>query len=248
MNELLNIEIYKYLIIFLRIGSALMVMPGFFVSYINARYRLSISLMISVVLVSFLSDKIPASPDSYLELIKVCLFEIVYGIFFGMMMQFLFAALSLVGNFAGQAIGFANAQIFDPSSQTQSIVIETYLNTTALVIIFITNMHHVMIGAVIDSYSLFPVGAALPVGDFADFLSSTLNQSFIMGFKIGSPFIAFSIIFYVGMGLVSRLMPQLNIFFLSLPLQIYLGLGLFLITTPMMVMWFLKYFEEGLLQ
>ena len=69
-----------------------------------------------------------------------------------------------------------------------------------------------------------------------------------MGFKIGSPFIAFTVIFYVGMGLVSRLMPQLNIFFLSLPLQIYLGLGLLFITVPIMIIWFTKYFEDGIRQ
>ena len=77
-------------------------------------------------------------------------------------------------------------------------------------------------------------------------LSSDLNQAFITGFKVGAPFIAFTIVFYAGMGLVSRLMPQLNIFFLSLPLQIYLGLGLLFITLPIMIMWFIRYFENGL--
>ena len=118
----------------------------------------------------------------------------------------------------------------------------------ALTVIFITDIHHLMLSAVIDSYHLFPVASSLPVGDFSDYMSQTLNQSFIMGFKIGSPFIAFSLVFYVGMGLVSRLMPQLNIFFLSLPLQIYLGLGLLFITTPIMILWFIKYYEEGLLR
>ncbi len=160
-------------------------------------------------------------------------------------MQILFSALSLCGNFIGQAIGFSNAQIFDPAFQTQSIVVETFLSLLALTVIFVTDTHHLMLSAVIDSYTLFPVGAPLPIEDFSDFMSQTLNQSFIMGFKIGSPFIAFSIIF-VGMGLVSRLMPQLNIFFLSLPLQIYLGAGLLLITTPIMILWFIKYYEEGL--
>ena len=80
----------------------------------------------------------------------------------------------------------------------------------------------------------------------ADLLSHALNQSFILGFKIGSPFIAFTIIFYSGMGLVSRLMPQLNIFFLSLPLQIYLGLGVLFLTLPIMILWFVRYFESEL--
>ena len=246
MTELLNQEIYKFILVFLRIGSALMLMPGFSASYINVRQRLSIALAISLVLVPFLSDKLPPQPSDTLECIQMYFFEIIYGIFFGVIMQILFSALNLCGNFIGQAIGFSNAQIFDPAFQTQSIVIETFLTILALTVVFVTDLHHLMLSAVIDSYTLFPVGSPLPVADFSNFASQSLNESFIMGFKIGSPFIAFSIVFYVGMGLVSRLMPQLNIFFLSLPLQIYLGVGLLLITTPMMILWFIRYYEEGL--
>jgi len=246
MTELLNQEIYKFILVFLRIGSAIMFMPGFSAGYVNARQRLSIALAVSLVIVPFLDSHLPGQPNDTLQALKIYLFEVTYGVFFGLLMQILFSALSLCGNFIGQAIGFSNAQIFDPAFQTQSIVIETFLSILALTVIFVTDTHHLMLSAVIDSYTLFPVGSPLPVGDFSDFMSNTLNQSFIMGFKIGSPFIAFSLIFYVGMGLVSRLMPQLNIFFLSLPLQIYLGVGLLFITTPMMILWFIKYYEENL--
>lgn len=248
MTQLLNLEVYQFIFVFLRVGSAIMLMPGFMTSYINSRQRLSIALAVTLVMVPFLSSHLPPAPTDFLEFIRISLFEIAYGVFLGVVMQFLYSALNLVGNIAGQAIGFGNAQIFDPTFQTQTIVIETFLSIIALTIIFITDLHHLMLSALADSYTLFPVGNPLPVGDFSNFLSETLNKSFIMGFKIGSPFIAFTIIFYVGMGLVSRLMPQLNIFFLSLPLQIYLGLGLLLLTTPMMILWFTKYYEEGIFQ
>ncbi len=246
MTELLNLEVYRFVFIFLRIGSALMLMPGFMSSYVNARTRLTIALAITIVLIPFLAEYLPPQPKNFLDTIRICLFEITLGVFFGVVMQMLYSALSLAGNIAGQAIGFANAQIFDPTSMSQSVVIETFLGMTAITIIFITNMHHLMLSAVIDSYSLFPVGGELPIGDLSNFVSETLNKSFIMGFKLGSPFVAFTVVFYVGMGLISRLMPQLNIFFLSLPLQIYLGLGLLLITIPMIILWFTKYYEEGL--
>ncbi len=248
MSELLNFHIYNFMLVFLRLGSALAFMPGFTTSYINMRQRLSIAVAIAIALIPFLQSYFPPIPQDSASFIRMISFEILVGVFLGMLMQFLYAALSLAGSFAAQAIGFANAQIFDPTFQNQSVVIETFLSLIAITIIFITDLHHLMLSAVIDSYNLFPVGANLPVDDFSNFLSQTLNKSFIMGFKIGAPFIAFTIIFYTGMGLLSRLMPQLNIFFLSLPLQIYLGLGLLLITTPMMIVWFTKYFEDGLMQ
>ena len=234
--------------IFLRVGSAILVMPGFMTSYVSTRIRLSVALALTLVLIPLLSSRLPVPPADFGSFLTTCIFEITYGLFMGLCMQFLYAALSLVGNFAGQAIGFSNAQMFDPTFQAQSIVLESFLSIIALTVIFITDLHHLMISAIVDSYVLFPVGSDLPIDNFAEFLSKSLNNSFIMGFKIASPFIAFTIIFYSGMGLLSRLMPQLNIFFLSLPLQIYLGLGLLFMTVPIIIVWFTRYYENGLMK
>ena len=248
MAEILNLNMYHFLMVFLRLGSAFMLMPGFMTSFINTQVRLSISLALSIILMPLISTHLPPSPQDTATFITYALSEITIGVFLGLVMQFLYFSLRFAANLAGQAIGFSNAQIFDPSFQSQTIVLESFLSMVALTVIFITDIHHLMLGAVIDSYHLFPVGQNLPWGDFSDNLSQNLNKAFVMGFKLGSPFVAFTIIFYVGMGLVSRLMPQLNIFFLSLPLQIYLGLGLVFITTPIMVMWFIKYYEDGIQQ
>lgn len=248
MTQLFTLEIYTFMTIFLRVGSAILVMPGFMTSYVSTRIRLSVALALTLVLMPLLSTRLPVPPADFGSFLTTCIFEITYGLFMGLCMQFLYAALSLVGNFAGQAIGFSNAQMFDPTFQTQSIVLESFLSIIALTVIFITDLHHLMISAVVDSYVLFPVGSDLPIDNFAEFLSKSLNNSFIMGFKIASPFIAFTIIFYSGMGLLSRLMPQLNIFFLSLPLQIYLGLGLLFMTVPIIIVWFTRYYENGLMK
>lgn len=248
MHELIFAETYRFIFIFLRLGSALMLMPGYSSSYVNVRFRLSVALIVSAVLLPFLNDAIPQpAPDMTENIRRFCL-EICYGIFFGVIMQMMYFAVNLCGSFIGQASGFANAQMFDPTTQNQSIVTETFLSTVAVTVIFLTDLHHLMLSAVIDSYTVWPVGSELPSSDFAEFISRVINDSFVLGFKIGSPFIAFTIIFYTGMGLLSRLMPQLNIFFLSLPLQIYLGLGLLCLTCPVMIMWFCRYYEEGLMQ
>lgn len=246
MTELLNMELYTFLLIFLRIGGAVMFMPSFNASYINTQFRLCIALSLTVILMPFLNDKLPPLPQNFADIFQILIFEITYGIFIGIFMQILMAAINLAGNLIGQAIGFSNAQMFDPTFQQQSIIVDSFLTFVALTVIFVTDLHHLMLSAVIESYSLFPVGSEFLSNDMAQSVSQTLSKSFVIGFKIGSPFVAFAIVFYVGMGLLSRLMPQLNIFFLSMPLQIYLGAGLLCLTLPVMIVWFIKYYEDGL--
>jgi len=248
MQEVLNINLYHFLMVFLRLGAAIMLMPGFMTSYISTNIRLTLALALSLILIPVISPHLAAAPNNTAILLTYILQEITVGIFLGAIMQFLYSALSLAGSIAGQAIGFGNAQLFDPTTQNQSIIIETFISLVAITIIFITDIHHIMISAIIDSYHIFSINQPLPWGDFAKQLTDGLNSAFIMGFKLGSPFIAFTIIFYCGMGLVSRLMPQLNIFFLSLPLQIYLGVGLLFMCTPVIIMWFIRYYDEGLHQ
>ena len=246
MTELFNITLYNYLMIFMRIGAVFMLMPGFSASYVNIQIRLIIALALTLISIPIISPLLPPEPKEFSILFQYIMNEITVGIFLGIVMQILFFGLNLAGSIASQAIGFSNAQIFDPTFQTQTMLVETFLSIIAITLIFITNIHHLMIEALIDSYHLFIPGHPLLWGDFADHLTTTVNQSFSFGFRLGSPFIAFTVIFYSGMGLVSRLMPQLNIFFLSLPLQIYLGIGLLFLTIPIIIKVFFKYFDDGL--
>jgi flagellar biosynthetic protein FliR len=100
-----------------------------------------------------------------------------------------------------------------------------------------------MLMALLDGYSLFLPGGLLPVGDFADVLARVLAGSFRMGLQIASPFLLYGLVFYVGMGLLARLMPQMPIFFVALPIQILLGLCTMLITFPAALLWFLNYYQ-----
>lgn len=232
--------------IFMRVGSILMLMPGFSASYVSMQIRLIFSLALTFILLPLISPDIPAEPSTFSQYLYYILQEISIGLFIGIIMQVLFFALNFAGSIASQAIGFSNAQMFDPAFQTQTMLIETFLSIIAITFIFITDIHHLMLGALVDSYKLFKPGVPLPWSDFAQHITQTICQSFTLGFKLGSPFIAFTIIFYSGMGLVSRLMPQLNIFFLSLPLQIYLGLGMLFVTVPIIILVFFRYYDDGL--
>ncbi len=246
MTDILQASLYSYALIFLRIGSVFMLMPGFSASYVNTQVRLILALSVTIILQPLIASQLPPQPDSFALELQYIINEISIGLFLGIIMQILFFALNFAGGIASQSIGFANAQLFDPAFQGQSMLIESFLSVVALTFIFVTDIHHLMISALIDSYRLFSATQPLPWNDLAQHLSQTLSQSFNFGFKLGAPFVAFTLIFYSCMGLISRLMPQLNIFFLSLPIQIYLGLGLLFLTVPIIINVFFRYYNEGL--
>ena len=116
-----------------------------------------VALIVSAVLIPFLGDLIPLPTSDMTENIRLFFLELCYGIFLGLIMQLMYFAVNLCGNFVGQASGFASAQMFDPTSQNQSIVTETFLSLVAITVIFTLNLHHLMLSAVVDSYTVWPV-------------------------------------------------------------------------------------------
>jgi flagellar biosynthetic protein FliR len=91
----------------------------------------------------------------------------------------------------------------------------------------VTNLHHLFIGAMVRSYSLFPFGHPAPVADFAQLAIRTTADAFTLGVQLAGPVLAFSLVFTLATGLVGRAMPQFQIFFAATPLQVLLGLSLF---------------------
>lgn len=245
-ERLLSLEVYHFLFVFARLGGAFLFMPFFSSNYVSRKIRLIFAVALAVMLTPLLSPEMPVPPQSVLELFRLLLIEITIGLFLGLFPYFLMVAMDLVGVNASMATSFSNATVLDPATSVQSTVLTSFLTLTALLFIVVMDLHHVMIGAVIASYQTFPVGQSLLMGDLTDTLASTLSSAFNYGFQIGSPFIVMIILLYSSMGVMSRLMPQLNIIFIIMPLQVYLGLSLLMVSLPMILWWFLQYFENNI--
>jgi flagellar biosynthesis protein FliR len=104
--------------------------------------------------------------------------------------------------------------------------------------------HGVMLMAIVDSYSMIAPNEPLIMGDMLNMVTSVLNESFIIGTQIASPFLVYALVFQVTMGIMARLSPQMNIFFVALPVQLMLGFVLLTIALPAMMMVFLRYFDN----
>lgn len=243
LQTLLPAEIFSYLLVFSRIGTTISVLPGFGESYVSPRIRLLLALTITVLLTPVVTDKLPALPGSPLSLLVLVGGEGLVGLFIGSIARVLLSTLATGGAILAFLIGLSNAQLFNPLLSDQGALPGVFLSVMGLLMIFVTDTHHLMLMALLDSYNLFQPGAALPLGDFANMMAQVVAGSFRIGMQIAAPFLMYAIVFYAGMGLLARLMVQMPIFFVALPVQILLGLFTMLLTLPAVLLWFLNYYQ-----
>jgi flagellar biosynthetic protein FliR len=246
LAQFVSAELFGFFMIFARIGTAFILLPGFGATYVNRRARLVLALAIAAVLVPTLGQRLPPLPDSALVLFLLLGGEILIGAFIGTAANLIAQSLALAGMMISYQTGLANATMFNPMMAQQTSLIGTFLSTLGILLIFATNLHHLMIMALVDSYAVFAPGVLAPVGDFSAAIARTFAQSFRLGFQLATPFLAFGMLFYVGMGLLARLMPQMQVFFVALPLQIGLMLLLLSLSVSAMMIWFLDAFRGTL--
>ena len=150
---------------------------------------------------------------------------------------------------AGQAISFvsamANALVFDPVSQQQSAIVAGFLSTAATLLLFVTDLHHVLIQALIDSYSLFKSGAPQYHGRYSGADRPSGSGRFQTWRPIGRPFIVVSIVYNLALGLMTRLSPQIPIFFVAMPFQLVLSIVILMIVMPSILLTFIAHLQDG---
>ena len=247
VEEFLVSGIFAFLLIFTRMGTAMMIMPGIGDSFVNTRVRLLMALGISFVLTPVIQGYMPEQVPSFPVLFSLIMMEFVTGLFVGTMARIFMIALDVAGMLISTTSGLSNAQVFNPAFSSQGSITGAFLSMTGVVLLFATNLHHMLIYGLVESYKMFPVGAVPDTGSMAQLMTSAFSTSFLIGFQIAIPFVVVAIMLYIGMGVLSRLMPQVQVFILALPVQIMLALvTLSLSLSAIFLFWLTKY-EAGMM-
>lgn len=238
---------FGFLLIFTRIGTMIMIMPAFGDTSISPRIRLGVALAISLVLYALIGDVLPSIPAGTLAIGAMLIGEAIIGIFVGGAARLVITALHVAGSVIAFQSGLAAAQSFDPSQGTQSALMSSFLTVLGVTLIFVADLHHLLIAAMHDSYALFPIGGDKSVGDFAAMATDTVASSFNLGVRLAAPFLVYGIVFNVGLGVIARLMPQLPVFFVALPVNVFMGFVILMFVLSTTMMWFLGYFEQQIM-
>ena len=245
LQQILTLNIFAFLLVFTRMGAAFVLLPGFSALYVAIRVRLLLALTVSFVLTPVLASDLPGLPATPAALALLLIGETIIGLFYGVIGRMLLGALQTAGTVIAYVSSMANAFIQDPIAEQQSSLVAGLLGTLGMIMVFITDMHHLMLRAVVDSYTLFVPGEALTIGDFSEMVARRLADSFALGVQLASPFIISGLTYYIGIGLLTRLMPQMPVFFVGLPIQITIQISVLMMAVSGIMMVFLMRFDEG---
>lgn len=216
-----------FMLTFARVGTLVMLLPGLGEQMIAPRIRLAFALLLTLVLFPLTRTLLPASPAPQAVLLLLA-GELAVGFVLGLATRMVVAALQTAGNIVAQQLGLAFAMTVDPTMGGQQAAVGNFLTLLGLTLIFSFDLHHLAIAAIRDSYAFLPPSGMPGAGDAATLAITAVGRGFALGVQLAAPFIAFGILFNLGLGVLSRLMPQLQVFFLAMPASILLGMAVLL--------------------
>jgi flagellar biosynthetic protein FliR len=235
---------FLFLLIFARVGTILMLIPALGEQSIPAQLRLTFALALSLVLLPVLSSTLPPLPGDLGAIGILMLHEIVVGLVLGGVTRLIVMAVQIAGAIIAFQTGLSVAQGADPSqSGIQGVVIGNFLSMLGITLIFATDLHHLAISAIVRSYSMISPADPLMASDALQMALKVLSEGFIVGVQMAAPFIVFGLVFNVGLGILARLMPALQVYFLSMPGNIGVGLLLFAFLLTTMMGWYMTHVQ-----
>jgi flagellar biosynthetic protein FliR len=179
---------------------------------------------------------------SMTSLLVLMMHEIVIGIILGATARVTLSALQVAGSIIAQQVGLGFVTSVDPTQGQQGVLIGNFLTLLGITMLFATDSHHLVIAALSDSYKVFSPGETMSSGDVASLATQAFTTAFKIGLQLSAPFLVFGLVFNIGLGVLARLMPQMQVYFVGVPLSIFAGfLILGLVLTAMMGT-FLDYF------
>jgi flagellar biosynthesis protein FliR len=232
-----------YLLIFARIGTMLMLLPGLGELSVPPRMRLSAALALAILIMPLHRDAYRIDLTQLTPALTMLGEELLIGALLGLTARLTIGALQVTGSIVAQQLGLGFVTAVDPTQGQQGVLVGNFLTMTGVMLVFATDLHYLAITALDDSYILFAPGTVPLSGDMAAHITWIVAGAFRVGVQLSAPFLAFGLLFNLGLGILSRLMPQMQVFFVGMPLSILGGLMLLLLVIGVMMTTFLGHVE-----
>ncbi len=217
---------FAFVLVLGRIGAALTLLPGLGEASPPAMLRAGLAIGITALLLPGIAPLVPQMPGGIAEAAGMVAAEVVTGLWLGWLARLLTLALPMAGQFIAYMLGVSNVLVTDPELGSQSSALEQLFSLAAPLALLVSGLYVLPLAALAGSYDLIKPGALLPAGDGAMVAVRAVAESFALALKLASPFVLAAIVWHVVIGLLARLVPNVQVYFVSLPGQILGGMVL----------------------
>jgi flagellar biosynthesis protein FliR len=231
-------------LVFARLGAIVMLIPGLGETFIPPRIRLSFALALSLMMFPLVAMGAPPIPVDAAGLAGAVIKEVLIGLMIGGVLRLFMSSLAAAGEIVSLATTLSFAQTANPMQAQPTTTLGTFLGLMGIVLIFAANLHHLFIGAIVSSFQIFPFSRDVPVADAGQLALQTMSRSFALGLQLAAPVVVFSLIFNIATGLVGRVMPQFQVFFVATPLIVLLGLSVFALSLGVIGVVWIDHYRE----
>ncbi|HLO01864.1 MAG TPA: flagellar biosynthetic protein FliR [Symbiobacteriaceae bacterium] len=198
---------------------------------VPVQVRVALSFAIGLLLHGLIPQ--PAPAVNLVQLVPIALKELLVGMVIGFVVAMAFAAFQFAGELLDINIGFTMMNVLDPMTNTQSPLLGNFLYILALLVFFTINGHHMLFEAIMDSYRVVPVDGAVVSGALTDHLVQSAAKIFVIGLQVAIPVLAALLLTAVALGIMNRTVPQMNVFVMGLPVQMFVGIALLAVILPL---------------
>src|SRR5919197_872735 len=224
-----------FMLVFARIGIMVMLLPGLGEMSVPSRVRLSVALVLAAVLLPLRRNSYQIDLRTLGPVASMLAQEMFVGALLGFTVRLTISALQVAGSVIAQQLGLGFVTAVDPTQGQQGIIVGNFLTVLGITLVFAVDLHHLVIAALNDSYVLFRPGEIPLIGDVAALTTKTIAGAFKVGIQLSAPFLVFGLLFNLGLGVLSRLMPQMQVFFVGVPLSILIGFLILLLAIGAMM-------------
>lgn len=218
---------FAFVLVLARVGSALMLLPGLGEADMPMMVRAGLVMSVSFLLLPGVAPMVGAAPDDVMALAGMVLAEVATGLWLGWLARMVVLALPVAGQLMSYMLGLSNVLQPDAELGAQATALGRMLALAAPVAILASGLYGPALAALGGSYRLVPPGALVPAVDLTETALSSVAQGFALALRLAAPFVLASVVWQVSIGLMARLVPRLQVFFVAMPAQILGGLAIF---------------------
>lgn len=224
-----------FMLIAMRTGAILFVSPVFGARFVPAQWKVVFTILLSLLILPLVASPAGGTPGDLLPWAAAAVKELAVGLLLGFIANLVLAAVQAAGELLDINLGFGIANILDPQSGQTVPLMGNFHQVLAMLVFLTVNAHHVFLSALVTSFQVVPLGAAQAEPGLRDAVLQMFAGLFVTALKLAAPVLGALFITDFALGIISRAVPQMNLFAVGLPVKLLIGLLVLAASMPVFV-------------